>query len=284
MGQPKRESQLVIVARIGLRLAQAALPQYAHLKSPHTYTLPQLVACVLLKVHQRKSYRDTEELLLASSELRTVLELSQVPDYSTLQRTYKKLRMVDFERMNDELLRALEIQADYISSDGTGFALSTASAYYRRRRRGENEGWLKGVYAVDVASLLIVAMCTGRGPSNDIPHLETLRRRAMPYGRRRGRRRLWVMLADAGFDGRTVQATDLIPPMRRHGKLVDPTRIARKELVDQARLDGLYGQRWKSETVNSVIKRKFGSAVFSVLRHLQRRDAIIKGLVYNIHR
>ncbi len=34
---------------------------------------------------------------------------------------------------------------------------------------------------------------------------------------------------------------------------------ATAELVIQARLDGLYGQRWKCETMHSVIKRKFGT-------------------------
>ena len=87
-----------------------------------------------------------------------------------------------------------------------------------------------------------------------------------------------------GFDGQTVQEDDLIPPVRRGGNLLHPERKARADLVSQARLDGLFGQRWKTETVNSVIKRKFGDTIRSRTRSLQRREPIIKGLVYNIHR
>jgi hypothetical protein len=76
----------------------------------------------------------------------------------------------------------------------------------------------------------------------------------------------------------------LIPPIRRHGKLIDAVRKARADLVSVARLDGLFGQRWKTETVNSVIKRKFGDTIRSRKRSLQRREPIIKGMVYNIHR
>jgi hypothetical protein len=65
--------------------------------------------------------------------------------------------------------------------------------------------------------------------------------------------------------------------------VVDPARKERADLVAQARLDGVYGQRWKTETVNSVIKRRFGSAVRSRKRTLQNREPIILGLVYNIH-
>jgi hypothetical protein len=92
------------------------------------------------------------------------------------------------------------------------------------------------------------------------------------------------MLADAGFDTKNLSGLDIVPPIRRHGKLVDPQRKARAEWVDAARLDGLFGQRWKSETVHSVIKRKFGDTIRSRKTQLQNREPIIKGLVYNIHR
>ena len=51
------------------------------------------------------------------------------------------------------------------------------------------------------------------------------------------------LLADSGFDGAAVEEGDLISPIRRGGDLLAPKRRAQAELVDQARLDGLYGQR-----------------------------------------
>ena len=71
------------------------------------------------------------------------------------------------------------------------------------------------------------------------------------------------MPADGGIDRERLAATDLIPPMRRHGKLVDPARKARADLVSDAHPDGLFGQRWITETVNSVIKRKFEDTIRS---------------------
>lgn len=65
--------------------------------------------------------------------------------------------------------------------------------------------------------------------------------------------------------------------------MVAPARRARADMAAQARLDGVYGQRWKVETVNSVIKRRFGSAIRSRKLRLQKREAVIKALVYNIH-
>jgi hypothetical protein len=53
--------------------------------------------------------------------------------------------------------------------------------------------------------------------------------------------------------------------------------------VAAARMDGLFGQRWKTETINSVIKRKFGDTIRSRTVRLQHREPIVKGLIYNIH-
>lgn len=62
-----------------------------------------------------------------------------------------------------------------------------------------------------------------------------------------------------------------------------PERKARAELVAQARLDGLFGQRWKTETVHSVIKRKFRGDIRSRLKPRQNREPLIKALMYNFH-
>ena len=106
-----------------------------------------------------------------------------------------------------------------------------------------------------------------------------LKRGARPYVKHNG-----LTLADAGFDCQAVSDRDLIPPIRRAGKLVAPERKARADLVSQARLDGLFGQRWKTETVHSVIKRKFGDTVRSRALRAQRRESILKAVLYNIHR
>lgn len=116
---------------------------------------------------------------------------------------------------------------------------------------------------------MILAVAHGVGPSNDAPHLSTLKRRerrARRYGKPdEGGRPICVTLADSAFDSlfdsRTVGPRDIVPPIRRGGSLKAPERTVRADLVSHARLDSLFGQRWKNETVNSVVKRKFGDAV-----------------------
>ncbi|GIV85843.1 MAG: hypothetical protein KatS3mg052_2850 [Candidatus Roseilinea sp.] len=288
-GRQLRESRHVKVARIIYAQTQAVFPRYSHRFSPKKFTLPQLAACVLLSFYFRMSYRDFEELLLMSQELRDVLELTVVPDYSTLNRMYHRFRASHLDKMNEALLSTLDngglVQEDAITLDSTGFRPTHASAYFQTRRGKPFKRWLKGAYAVGVSSQMILAVAHGIGPSNDAPHLSTLKRRAGRYGKReKSGHPVWVILADSGFDGKTVGPRDIIPPIRRGGSLKAPERQARAELVSRARLDGLFGQRWKNETVHSVIKRKFGDAVRSVKPSCQNRESRVKSVVYNAHR
>lgn len=274
-----RESRYTKVARIAYEVAQATLPRYSHAKSPHHFTLPQLAGCVVLTFYLNKSYRDMEEWLLATNQVCEVLGLARVPDHSTLSRTFKKLKQTDWDRMLAALLRRMEVNEEAIAADSTSFRLNQASLHYYNRAGKAFSDWIKGAYAVGTGSLLILAWASSRGSLPDFGFRQRLQRQAARFGTYQGQRRMWWLLADSG----TFHPADLIPPIRRYGKITDPERQARADRVSEARLAGLYGQRWKAETVHSVIKRKFGDTFRSRSLRLQLREAIVKGLVYNFH-
>jgi IS5 family transposase len=280
----KRESKYVRFARLAYAIARASVPRYAHPKSPQRFTQPQLVVCLLFSQYLNLSYRNTEEWLLASAEVREVLELTRVPDHSTIARMLKRLTLARLEAMLNDVLRQLEGQEEVIAVDATGFRFTCASAYYTTRSGRRYRDWVKGVYAVGTRSQLILAGASAHHGVHDTRFLSALKRRIARHGRQHNGRRDWLLLADAGFDCARLTDRDLAPPIRRGGKLVDPDRKARADLVSQARLDGVFGQRWKGETVHSVIKRLFGDVIRSRSWRLQRREPLLKALVYNLHR
>ena len=279
-----RESRYVTMARIAHTICKQSLPTYSHKKSPHHYTFPQLAACVLLMVYLNYSYRDMEEWLMATDQVRETLELKRTPDYSTLQRAFKKLKKKDLSALQRTLLDALGTKEAIIAVDSTGYRDTSASAYYQTRRGRAYRSFLQGGYAVGCESQLILACREAWGPGNDPAFLPGLRKDARRYGGSEDSGESFFLLGDRGFDGGSVREGDLIPPIRRGGNLLDPERIERGEQVQAARLDGIYGQRWKCETVHSVIKRKRGDTVRSRKKSLKRREPALKGLAYNIHR
>ena len=280
----KRESKYVRFARLAYAAAQASMPRYAHPKSPQRFTQPQIVVCLLLTQYLNLSYRNTEEWLLASAEVREVLELTQVPDHSTISRMLKRLTLPRLEAMLAQVLTRLEGKEDMVAVDATGFRFTQASAYYTTRSGRKYRDWVKGVYAVGTASQMILAGASAHHVVHDTRFLVPLKARIARYGKQKHGKRDWTLLADAGFDTSTLTDRDFVPPIRRGGKLVDPERKARADLVSLARLDGLFGQRWKCETVHSVIKRLFGDVIRSRSWRLQRREPMLKALVYNLHR
>lgn len=48
------------------------------------------------------------------------LELPRIPDHTTLQRTYCKLRKLDFEKMKNQMLEEENIEESVIASDSMG--------------------------------------------------------------------------------------------------------------------------------------------------------------------
>jgi transposase len=276
----KRDSRYVVMARLAYDLTKVTFPSYAHRNSPKRFTQPQLAACVLMMFYLGISYRDMEEWLLAADKVCEVLELSEVPDHSTLYRMYKRMRMTHLQTLNERLLHQLEVQEDGIAIDSTGFSLTEASQHYLNQQGKQFRGFVKGFYAVGIDSQMILAWRYDRGPNSDMHFLNRLRRAAHPFGNPCG----WLLLADRAFDGQQARPHDLIAPRRGKKRIVRPDRVYRADLTAMARLDGLMGQRWKCETVFSVIKRLSGDTVRSRITLHQRREVAVKGLVYNLHR
>lgn len=285
MKRQKQESRYLRVAKLAYQVTRAVLPLYRHVNSPKVYTQPQLVAGVLLKVYLGLSWRDLEDWLLTSDQISAVLELEQVPDHTTLYRTFQHVPMTVLKSLHHTLLRWLGVSESVMLVDATGFSPTQASSHYQSVRGRTMSYWHKGFYVVGSASQLILAWFYARGPGGaDAQYLDRLRQRARPYAPLVGRQREMVVIADKGFDGQQARPTDFIRPRRGQHPVRRADRRARLDLTDMAALDGFMGQRWKIETVFSVIKRLMGDTIDARLPLHQRREVALKGIVYNLHR
>ncbi len=112
------QKQYVDAAQVAYKLARECLPRYAHAKSPHHFTFQQLGGIVLLRTVMRLSYREMQQYLLESDEVRRVFDLRNVPDYSTLMRTEVKMK----GQINDMLHKFLmQMQANNIPLTWMGY-------------------------------------------------------------------------------------------------------------------------------------------------------------------
>ena len=158
-----------------------------------------------------------------------------------------------------------------------------------RRRRRVVRRLPKLSLAVDAASHVILAAIASTGAGGDQPFLDGL----LYHAWRRTGGRVRCVVADAGYDSELnhriarldMGVRSIIPPRvgRPTSKL--PTEPMRRNMHHRfkRRADArTYGQRWQSETTNSMIKRNLGSALRGKSDASRRRDLQLKVLVHNL--
>src|SRR2546428_7122335 len=79
------------VMLLAWQLGKQVLPDHTSKFSRKDYTLPQLFACLVLREHQRKSYRGVEALLRDSRHWCKQIGMRRVPDHNTLCRAFHAL-------------------------------------------------------------------------------------------------------------------------------------------------------------------------------------------------
>jgi IS5 family transposase len=280
-----RPTKIENVARLALEVSEESFPEYYHRFAPKKFRIPQLIACLLLKVYLRQDYRGIEDMLKISPPLRKALGLKKVPDYSTLARTFSTASSARLESMLNVVVKRAGVLKSAAAVDSTGFQVGTASAYYQARRGKQMRGFVKLSLAVLLPSLLVVSANAARGPANDRTSFLPTMQPALE------RTRITKLYADAGYDAEWIHEwcrgkqgiESWIQPIWRNHPIERVKGAWRRE----QRIQGMpkeYGRRWGVETVNSVIKRKWGGTTAARTLALQRREVLLKTVVYAVDR
>jgi Transposase DDE domain len=143
--------------------------------------------------------------------------------------------------------------------------------------------------AVDAASHLVLAAVASTGGGGDQPFLDDL----LYHAWRRTGGRVRCVVADAGYDSEDnhrIARLDLgvrsvIPPKAGRPTAKPPTERMRRNMYHRfkRRADAAaYGQRWQSETANSMIKRNLGSAMRARSAVGRRHELLLRVLTHNI--
>jgi hypothetical protein len=94
-------------ARIALQVSRAVLPRYRTRFSKRQFTQPQLLAILCLMRYEDWTFREAEVRLSEHRELRQVLGLVSVPDFTTLYRFLQRLDDQTIDRAVGETVRRL---------------------------------------------------------------------------------------------------------------------------------------------------------------------------------
>jgi hypothetical protein len=287
------------VLQVAYEAACQALPAHRHKFSPKKFTQHQLLACLVLKEFLRLDYRGFATHLSDHPDLANQIGMKTVPHFTTFQKAaVRLLAAVPGRKMFDAVLdRALRARVrkrrvPLAAVDGTGLESRHTSRYYVKRRShgGDRDQHItyakypKVVFVVDCLSHMILAAVPGRGPGTDLVQFG----RALSQAVRRAR--IITLLADADFDAEWVHRSvrshgirTIIPPTR--GRPTDklPSGRWRRTMKQRfGRYKRKYRQRWQVETVNSMLKRRLGSALRARQYKTQCQETILRAITHNV--
>ncbi len=285
------------VVRNALAVGRDVFRLYAHRRCPKLYTQPQLFACLTLKVFFKTDYRGVAQLLRDLPDLARAIGLSRVPHFTTLHKAAGRLlRRPRARRLLTATVRRSfrrRRRSPRIALDSSGLDCGHASRYFIRRRARKASPWQTVTYsryaklevAVDCASHLIVGVLAGRGPRPDVDRFAPLLDEALANVRPRR------VVADAGYDSEpnhcyareTHRVLSFMPALLGRPSPRPPAGYHRRRM--RQRLDkhyGGYGQRWQSETVFSMIKRRLADAVSARRYGSHCRELWLLSITHNL--
>jgi hypothetical protein len=304
--------------RAAHRLATHFLPNYSDIFSRHDFTLPQLFACLVIREHQKKSYRGVEALLVDSPEWLESIGMSRAPDHNTLWRAFNGLIKTGLiNSMLDQQIewaierRLIKGRIKPVALDSSMFESHHVSRHFEARQRqsarhsrkkqrktgGKSAGdrrrsrvirsLPKLSLAVDIGSHLIVAARATTGGGGDQRFFEPL---LLDAWRRTNAK---AAVADAGYDSepnhciarQDMGIRSIIPPKagrRTEKPPVDRHRRNMHHRFARGADKAMYGQRWQVETVNSMIKRNLGSALRAQTARRRSKELLLRVVTHNV--
>ena len=106
------------VLKLAYALGLEVLPKYFSRFSRHAFTKPQLFACLVLREHQRKSFRGVEALLADSPQWLADVGLAKAPDHNTLSRAFNEFVGPDLADSMLDLMAKLARSRKLLRGDG----------------------------------------------------------------------------------------------------------------------------------------------------------------------
>lgn len=310
------------VLRWAFALAKRFLRDHSSKFSRQDFTRPQLFACLVLREHQKKSYRGVEALLEDCPDWRADIGLKRTPDHNTLCQAFKSLvkpglinRMLDQTTLWAKERKRIRTRSKPLALDSSLFESHHVSRHFEKRRkqtaqRDSGKGTKKQAQkqaqkqadrrrsrtakalpklslAVATCCHLILAARATTGSGGDQPFFEPL---LLDAWRRAD---VKVVVADAGYDSeanhdiarRDMGVRSIIPPESGRPTDKPPTGRHRRNLHHRFKRKAdakHYGQRWQAETVNSMLKRNLGSALRARTAPRRRNELLLRVITHNL--
>ncbi len=293
MGMVKTSKYVKIAKAVYIAARHSGMPKYRSKYSNRIFDQWTWIALLVLRQYERKDYRGFIEWLVVATPVVEYLKLKRIPHFTSLQKAAMRLDSIAVRRIIGRFIkeRNSEEGIRMVGIDSTGYRIEHASQYYQTKlthtgkKRDICRKYLKVTISVDTKTLLIVAVKIRRGPASDQKDFAFVARKTHTIARPN------IYLADKGYDAEKnhrlireeLAAFSIIPPRNEHVSIHRTKGKYRKEMKRGYNQE-FYNRRVLVETVNSVVKRRFGECIYSRKIRTQNRELELRLLAYNVDR
>ena len=283
----KSASRNIRFIQTALSVVQSTrLSPYSCKFSKKIYTQHQLLVLILFKDFRNQHYREFIEDVGDIAEVQEILDLSEVPHFTTLQKFISRIKSLYLRitfRKTVNLFYSKDEVIPITAIDSSGFTSGYCSHYFSERTGKLRKHFMKTSISVDTDQQDITGFISSNSRVHDTRHARKLLRQChnlLPSD-------CYVM--DRGYDSEDIHrlirqvlnADSIIPPRFWKNEIVGGSY--RKEMVLRAD-DPKYRRRQLVETTFSVLKRKFGGDLKAREFPIQMKEITCKIIVYNIHK
>ena len=255
-------------------LKKMNVPLFLHPKSKHTFSIHQHIILLVLRQYESKSYESFVEWLEVATEIVLQLHLKTIPHFTTLQKAAARISQAMLHIAIGRFIQIISPGKIFAGADATGFETRHAAPYYSYRCNLRH-AFTKMLAGSDMKSQLICAVVIQHHPtSHDIKHFPKLFSQMLDVIP------MSIMVLDKGYDAESVhkmirdESMISMIPARDMTDLMSRTHGRYRKQMKREFDESLYHQRNKTETIFSVIKRRFGSEIKSYNDTMREKELL----------
>lgn len=280
-----KNSALIKVLDLSQKLlAITQIPLFGEKHSPKTFTQHQLFKLMVVKTYLNMDYRHFVDYL-ETSKVPNYLEMDRIPHYTTLQKFAQRQNIQKLEKFLSKFVDLHGKKIRNLGADATGFKSTYASEHYEMRigRNIKKKDFIKANFFYDLDKLLIYAVKIRKKSRHDTRDLSALfnKIKSVEFKRFYADKAYdaeWFheMIYNFGGESRIHLKQEDIPIHRTHGRW--------RKHVKRRQKNSQKGKRSLCETINSSIKRLFGSVIRAKNLTMKKVELLFKIITYNLDR
>jgi hypothetical protein len=264
------------------------MPLYASKHSCKTFTNHQLFKLLVYKSFLGLDYRRFVDNL-KTSKIPEYIGMNRIPHFTTLQKFAKRQSIQNLEKMLLKFIKLNKRKVKNAGFDATGFTLSHASKHYEKRltqfghKPVKRKDFMKANIFFDLDNLMILGIKMRKRSRSDFVDLPSMWRKINHLDFNN-------VYADKGYDAEWFHKM-----IFKSGKI---SKIhLKQEHIPVCRTKGHYRKHMKRkqknsqkgirslcETINSMIKKIFGSVIKARNWFTQKVELLFKVIAFNLER